>query len=63
MFAGLLIILLSIVQPMNIPTVESPRLEEWGFCIDPATDSEVERCGGGLSWAIDLEAKHLFLGE
>lgn len=47
---------LAITASTPPPKVLPPRLEEFGFCIDPATDSEVERCGGGLRWTQDFEA-------
>jgi len=46
---------LAITASTPNPKVDHPRLEEFGFCIDPATDSEVERCGG-LPWTIDMDA-------
>ena len=48
---------------IRLPEVERPRVDGYGFCIDPGSDEEVERCGGGLSWAHELIAKRIFMGE
>ena len=46
-----------------LPEVARPRTAEFGTCVDAATDSEVERCGGGIPWASDIIAFVEFTGE
>jgi hypothetical protein len=58
---GVLVVLAAyIAAPFEGPRVERPRTAEFGTCVDPATDSEVERCGGDIPWATDLIAFHEF---
>ena len=53
-------ILAPILAPAGLPSVDSPYNGE--FCIDPATDGDLEMCYG-LPWYVTLEATAIFLED